>query len=312
MSRTGNAHRSVDGYAISPLAASRQEQDALVATIHPSAVVSPLAKLGRDVVIGAFCNVEAGALIGEGCRLDARVTIKEGVTLGANNEVGEGAVIGARAQHLHNGPAGGNLVVGDNNKIREYVTMHRAFKPGDATRIGSGNMFMVGVHVAHDCVIGNHIVAVNNALFGGHVQIADRAFIGGAVGVHQFCRIGSFAMVGACTKIVKDVPPYVTVDGTPAAVVGLNKVGLRRGGMDAGSLQQLKDAYRVIYRRGRLWKDVLDQLRTQFNSGPAAAYLEFFQTGKRGFTPERRTPKAAMLRLVTEGDDSQDRQSEAA
>lgn len=285
-----------------------------MATIHPSAVVSPLANLGRDVTIGPFCTVETGATLGDGCRLEARVTIKEGATLGCNNEIGEGSVIGARSQHLHNGPVGGRLIVGDNNKIREYVTMHRAFKPEDCTLVGNNNMFMVGVHVAHDCVIGNNVVAVNNALFGGHVQIGDRAFIGGAVGVHQHCRVGSYAMVGAHTKIVKDVPPYVTVDGQPAHVIGLNKVGLRRAGFDAATMQQLQQAYRVIYRRGLRWKEVLEALAADFTSGPATQFLEYFRAGNRGFTPERRTPKAATLKFVPgeSSEESEDRQSEAA
>ncbi len=285
----------------------------MATTIHPSAVVSPLAKLGHDVSVGPFCTIEAGAVIGDGCRLDSRVTIKPATTLGCHNEVGEGSVLGARAQHLQNGAEGGQLILGDYNKIREYVTMHRAFKPADATRIGSHNMFMVGVHVAHDCTIGNHVVAVNNALFGGHVQVEDRAFIGGAVGVHQFCRIGSLAMLGAVSKITKDVPPYVMIDGLPAHVIGLNKVGLRRAGIDPAAMQELKAAYSLIYRRGLRWKEVLEQLRSQFTSGPAAAFLEFFQAGKRGFTPERRTPKSTMLRLVDDSSrDSDDRHSEAA
>lgn len=285
-----------------------------MATIHPSAVVSSLAHLGSDVTIGPFCTIEAGVVLGDGCRLEARATIKEGVTLGCHNEIGEGAVLGGRAQHVHNGPAGGRLIIGDHNKIREYVTMHRAFKPEDCTRIGSHNMFMVGAHVAHDCQVGNHAVIVNNALLGGQVQVGDRAFVGGAVGVHQFCRIGAYAMVGAHTKIVKDVPPYVTVDGAPAHVVGLNKVGLRRGGMEPAAIQQLKDAYRLIYRRGLRWKEVLETLAREFSSGPAADYLSFFEAGKRGFTPERRTPKAAMLRLVSgdSQDDAEQRQTEAA
>jgi UDP-N-acetylglucosamine acyltransferase len=284
-----------------------------VVTIHPSAVVNPLAELGRGVTIGPFCTIEAGAVLGDGCQLEARVTVKEGTTLGCHNQIGEGTVLGARAQHVHNGPAGGRLTIGDHNKIREYVTMHRAFKPEDCTRIGSHNMFMVGVHVAHDCVIGSHIVAVNNTLFGGQVHIEDRAFIGGAVGIHQFCRVGAYAMVGAHTKIVKDVPPYVTVDGVPAAIVGLNKVGLRRGGLEPAAIAQLKEAYRLIYRRGLRWKEVLEALSTEFTDGPATAYLPFFQAGKRGFTPERRTPKAAMLRLAPDtAEDAEDRRTEAA
>jgi UDP-N-acetylglucosamine acyltransferase len=285
-----------------------------VATIHPSAVVSPLARLASDVTIGPFCTIEHDVEIGQGCQLESRVTIKQGTTLGAHNEIGEGAVIGARAQHLHNGPAGGRLEIGDHNKIREYVTIHRAFKPEDCTRVGSHNMFMVGVHIAHDCQLGSHIVAVNNALFGGHVRVEDRAFIGGAVGVHQFCRVGSLAMIGAHTKIVKDVPPYVTVDGAPACVVGLNKVGLRRAGMPAEEIAQLKEAYRLIYRRGLRWKEVLAALAQDFSSGRAADYARFFADGNRGFTPERRTPTAATLRLVTDAaaSSADDRQIEAA
>jgi len=283
-----------------------------VATIHPSAVVSPLAELGRDVSVGPFCTIEPGAVIGDGCRLEARVTVKEGTSLGICNEIGEGAVIGGRAQHLHNGAVGGKLILGDHNKIREYCTMHRAFKPEDCTRIGSHNMFMVGSHVAHDCQVGSYIVAVNNVLLGGHVHVGDRAFIGGAAAVHQFCRIGTFAMVGGLTKIIKDVPPYMTVDGTPAHVVGLNKVGLRRGGMEPGAIQQLKDAYRLIYRRGLRWTEVLEALNADFATEPAATLLRFFQTSKRGFTPERRTPKAAVLRLIGAAEDLDPRQSEAA
>lgn len=284
-----------------------------VATIHPSAVISPLADIAADVSIGPFCTVEAGAVIGAGCRLEARVTIKEGTTLGKHNEIGEGCVIGARAQHVHNGPAGGSLVLGDHNKLREYVTMHRAFKPEDCTRVGNHNMFMVGAHVAHDCQIGSHVIAVNNVLFGGQVQVGDHAFIGGAVGVHQFCRIGAFAMVGAHSKIVKDVPPYLMVDGTPALVIGLNKVGLRRNGFDNEAMQQLKDAYRLIYRRGLRWKEVLETLARDFPSGPAAQFSEYFKSGKRGFTGERRTPKAAMLKLVSgDANDEDQRQTEAA
>jgi UDP-N-acetylglucosamine acyltransferase len=292
--------------------AVKDDRKHLVATIHPSAVVSPLAELGRDVVVGPFCTIEAGAIVGDGCRLEARVTVKEGTTLGIHNEIGEGAVIGGRAQHVHNGPIGGKLIIGDHNKIREYCTLHRAFKPEDCTRIGSHNMFMVGAHVAHDCQLGNHIVTVNNVLYGGHVHVGDRAFVGGGSAVHQFCRIGTFAMIGGHTKLVKDVPPFMTVDGTPAHVVGLNKVGLRRAGVEAAAIQQLKESYRLIYRRGLRWTEVLAALKSDFSAEPAAALLQFFQASKRGFTPERRTPKAAMLRLVNAAEDTDQRQTEAA
>jgi UDP-N-acetylglucosamine acyltransferase len=252
--------------------------------------------LGHGVEIGPFCEVEAGAVLGDGCRLAARCSVKTGTTLGENNVVGEGALLGTRAQHLHNGPIGGKLVIGSHNQIREYSTMHCAFKPEDTTFVGSHNLFMVGAHVAHDCRVGDNIIIVNNALLGGHVVVEDRAFISGGVAVHQFCRIGTGAMVGGHTKIVQDVPPYVTVDGSPPAVVGLNKVGLRRSGYSAEDLQQLKNAYRLIYRRGLRWIEVLEALAVEFSNGPAARYREFFLQGKRGFTPERRVPRSATLK----------------
>ena len=274
-----------------------------MANIHPSAVVSPLAELGPGVEIGPFCVVEAGTVIGEGCRLEARACVKEGTLLGKFNVVGEASVIGGRAQHVHNGPIGGKLIIGDHNNIREFSTMHRAFKPEDSTLVGSHNMFMVGAHVAHDCVVGDYVIVVNNALLGGHVTVGDRAFISGGVAIHQFCRVGTCAMVGGHTKIVKDVPPYTTVDGSPAALIGLNKVGIRRAGYSAEDLLQLKHAYRLIYRRGLRWTEVLEALTTEFTTGPAAAFREFFLECKRGFTPERRVSRGATLKLVN-GDDS--------
>jgi UDP-N-acetylglucosamine acyltransferase len=262
-------------------------------------VVSAQAELGQEIEIGPFCEVAAGAVLGDGCRLMARASIKEDVTLGVNNVVGEAAVIGGRAQHVHNGPVGGRLVIGHHNQIREFCTMHRAFKPGDVTLVGDHNLFMVGAHVAHDCRVGSNIIVVNNALLGGHVVVEDRAFISGAVAIHQFCRVGLNAMVGGHTKIVQDVPPYVTVDGFPPAVVGVNKVGLRRAGYTAEDLQQLKNAYRLIYRRGLRWTEVLEALAAEFPTGPAARFREFFLTGTRGFTPERRVPRGATLKFVS-------------
>jgi UDP-N-acetylglucosamine acyltransferase len=218
-----------------------------VATIHPTAIVSSLAELGQDVEIGPYCVIEPDVRIGNGCRLEARVSIKSRTTLGEGNEIGEGAVLGGRAQHLQNGKVGGALVVGNHNRIREFVTMHTGFKPDDCTIVGNNNMFMVASHVAHDCVVGDYVVVVNNALLGGHVKVGNRAFISGAVAVHQLCRVGAYAIVGAVTKIVKDVPPYCMVDGSPAVLVGLNKVGLRRANFSVEDMQQLKDAYRLIY-----------------------------------------------------------------
>ena len=160
------------------------------------------------------------------------------------------------------------------------------------TAIGDNCLLMVGSHVAHDCHLGNNVILTNNAMLAGHVIVGDRAYISGAAGVHQFCRVGSFAMVGGQAHMVQDVPPYVTVHGLSSLVVGLNKIGLRRAGYDQAAIQQLMAAYRVIYRSGLRWADVLEQLRTQFPIGPAALFYEFLSTTARGIVSERRAPPA--------------------
>lgn len=267
--------------------------------IHPTAVIEAGASIGRNVTIGPFCSIESGAVIGDDCKLAARVVVKSRTTLGANNEISEGAVLGGRAQHAVDTNPGGTLIIGDGNRIRENVTLHRGYANDACTEIGSNNLIMVGSHVGHDCRIGNNCILVNNSMLGGHVRVEDRAYISGGVAIHQFCRIGRFAMVGGLAKITQDVPPYVTVvQGHGTEVVGLNRVGLRRNGFTSEELTQLKEAYRVIYRQGLRWSEVLQILKTEFNTGPAAAFHEFFKSGKRGFVQERRISRKATLRIV--------------
>jgi len=269
-----------------------------VVQIHPTASVDPRAELGLDVTIGPFCIVEAGAILGDGCRLEARVVIKSRTTLGCQNEIGEGAVLGGKAQHLQERTPGGTLTVGSHNRIRENVTIHRGWNNDAATIVGDHNMLMVGSHVGHDCRVGDRCVLVNHVLLGGHVQVEDRAYLGGGSAVHQFCRIGRLAMIGGLARVTQDVPPYVMVEGDFTQVVGLNKVGLRRNGYTPEQILQLKEAYRVIYREGRRWDDVLAVLKFRFGTGPAAAFCDFLQTGKRGFVQERRISRKATLKLL--------------
>ncbi len=251
-----------------------------------------MAQIGPDVQIGPFCIVESGAVIGPGCVLDGRVTIKEGTTLGPNNRVLEGAILGGLPQHVHVPDNPGRVVIGTGNFIRENVTIHRALVPDHTTAIGDNCLLMVGCHVAHDCHVGNNVIVTNNAMLAGHVVVGDRAYISGAAGVHQFCRVGSYAMVGGQAHMVQDVPPYVTVDGLSSLVVGLNKVGLRRAGFNQATIQELMAAYRVIYRSGLRWTDVLEQLRTRFPVGPASLFYEFLSTTARGIVSERRALQA--------------------
>ncbi|OHB78821.1 MAG: acyl-[acyl-carrier-protein]--UDP-N-acetylglucosamine O-acyltransferase [Planctomycetes bacterium RBG_16_64_10] len=265
--------------------------------IHPYAIVSPQAELGRDVVIGPFCVIEPDAVLGDGCQLASHVMIKRGSILGSGNQVFEGAVIGGLPQHSHMPERPGTLTIGNDNVIREYCTLHRSLYQGSATELGNRNLLMVSAHVAHDCRVGDGVILTNGALLGGHVEVHDRAYVSGAAAVHQFCRIGRHAMVGGHARVLKDVPPFVTVDGGTGMVVGLNSIGLQRAGFGPADMEQLKAAYRLIYRQGLIWHEVLDALAREFPDGPAAEFLRFFSAGTRGFTPERRSPPGATIKL---------------
>lgn len=273
-----------------------------MSNIHPLSVVSPQAELADDVQIGPFCVIEAGARIGAGTRIDCHVIVRENTQIGRDNRIHDRAILGGQPQHLRaEGPFGG-LIIGDGNLIRENVTMHRGLTEEKSTVIGDGNMFMVNAHIAHDCVVGNQCIMANNVMLSGHVEVDDRAFLSGAAAVHQFCRIGRFAMVGGQAHIVQDVPPYVTIDGLSSKVVGLNTIGLKRGGFARPDIEQLKEAYQVIYRSGLTWKEVIAELRQKFTEGPAAIYADFLSTGSRGYVQERRTPRGATVKFRVHAD----------
>lgn len=270
-----------------------------MAKIHPLAVIDPGAELGRDVEVGPFCVVEQGAAIGDRCRLASHVVVRSGVILGSDNQISEGAVIGGKPQHAKAGPKVGSVRIGNENIIREHATIHAALHHGEETMIGDHNLMMVNTHVGHDCRIGSHVTLVNNAMLGGHVTIQDRATVSGAVGVHQFCRVGKLAMLGAIGRITQDVPPYVLVDSFASRIVGLNVIGLRRNGFSSDAIAELKAAYRLIYRSGLPWTEMLDALASQFPDGPAAEFRTFFAEGQRGFLRER----ASTLSVVSEHED---------
>jgi UDP-N-acetylglucosamine acyltransferase len=256
-----------------------------------------LAQIGPDVKIGPFCVVEDDVQIGAESILESRAVIKSGTTLGPRNRVFEGAILGGLPQHIHIPERPGRVLIGSDNVIRENVTVHRALDEQHVTTIGDHCLLMVNSHIAHDCRIGNNVILTNNVMVAGHVNVGDRVFMSGASGIHQFCNIGTLAMVGGQAHLVQDVPPYVTVDGLSSLVVGLNIVGLRRAGFDQSKIQQLKAAYRLIYRSGLMWKEILEKLRTEFAYGPAALFFEFLSATKRGIVSERRVPPNATLKL---------------
>lgn len=268
--------------------------------IHPSAVVDPAAIIGDEVQIGPLSVIEGDVVIGDGCQILSRVVVKNGTTLGAKNTVCDGAVLGGLPQHVNVPERPGRLVVGAGNMIRENVTFHRAMEEDGETIIGDNNLFMVNAHVAHDCRVGNQTIFANNSMLAGHVTVGDRAYLSGAAAAHQFCRIGTLAMVGGQAHVNKDVPPFVTLDGLSSHVVGLNSIGLRRAGFTADEITQLKKAYRVVYRSGLCWNEILQTLQVQFPEGIAAQFHLFLSMTTRGIMSERRLPPGAVVRLRNE------------
>ncbi len=266
-------------------------------SIHPLAVVSPGARLGVGVTVGPFATIESDVEIGDHCTVASGAIIKSGVTAGSHNEFCEHSVIGGGPQHVARPTEIGHVVIGDHNVFREHVTVHRAMKPSAATTVGNHNYVMASTHLGHDVTVGNHCIFANAALLGGHATVEDRAFVSGAVAVHQFCRIGRLAMVGGHARVVQDVPPYMLLDGQTGCVVGLNSVGLRRSGHTIDDINDLKAAYRVIYRRGLAWREVLEVLGREFTSAAIQHLREFLSTGNRGFAQERRAPPATAATL---------------
>jgi UDP-N-acetylglucosamine acyltransferase len=250
--------------------------------IHPSALVDPSSDLGEDVTVGPHAIIEEHVVIGSDCSIAAHAVVKRHTRMGRRNRVHEHAVIGGDPQDYKFKPCASRLEIGDDNIIREGVTIHRGSNEETTTRIGDGNFLMANCHVAHDCQLGNQIVIANGALLGGVVAVQDRAFISGAVTIHQFCRVGRLAMVAGSAKIVQDCLPFVITDGVPGRARGLNTVGLRRAGMDAAEMQELKRAFRVLCRAGMILKEALAELATY--SAPSVGELKrFIETSTRGF-----------------------------
>ena len=256
--------------------------------------VSSDAQIGDNVEIGPFCLIESGVTIGHGCKLDSHVVIKSGTIIGDNNQFYAGAVIGGPPQHVSAPPPFGHVRIGDNNVFRENVTVHCSLKESSTTLIGDNNYLMVGAHVAHDCVIGNSNVLINNVMLGGHVVVNNRAMLGGGAAVHQNCRVGSLAMLGGQAHVVQDVPPFVTVDGLSSRIVGLNLIGLRRNGRTSEDLKMLKSAYFTLYRSGMTWKEILQFFQDNYSTGPVAELTQFLLTTKRGIVSERAASRSQL------------------
>ena len=256
--------------------------------IHPTAVVDPRAKLDEDVEIGPYSVIGPAVTLGPGCGVDNHVTLTGNTTIGANTHVHSCSVIGNIPQDLKYRGEETELIIGDNNTIREFVTINAGTAGGGGrTVLGDNNLLMAYVHVAHDCVLGNHIVLANVATLGGHIQLDDGARISGLAAVHHFVSIGRLAFVGGCAKVVRDVPPFAMVDGNPARIRGLNLEGLKRSGLDRQDIQALKEAYRLLYRSDYNRTQAIEEIRAQgLDEHPSSHELVRFlvasEQGRRG------------------------------
>jgi UDP-N-acetylglucosamine acyltransferase len=241
------------------------------------------ARLEDGVTIGPYAVVEGGVVIGRGTEVRAHAVVKRFTTLGQGNVVHEGAVLGGEPQDVAFAGGETHLCVGDGNRIREGVTVHRSSKPGGTTSVGSGCFLMAYVHVAHDCVVEDGAILANNVALAGHVHVGAGAFLSGGVVVHQFCRIGRLAMVGGNAKVIQDCLPFVVTDGVPARARAVNAIGLRRAGIGAAGTRALREAYRTLLRTGLPLASALEQLGS--SEDPRVRELaEFARSSRRGFS----------------------------
>jgi len=252
-------------------------------SIHPSAIIDPTATISDGVEVGPFCHIGPDVQIGSGSRLIGHVTIAGPTAIGEGNTFFPYCSIGQRSQDLKYEGEPTYLQIGDHNSFREFCTVNRGTAPGAKTLVGSRGNFLAYSHIAHDCTVGNDVIFSNNGTLAGHVIVGDFAIIGGLSGVHQFCRIGCHAIVGGCTKIVQDVPPYMIADGNPAEVRGINQVGLERRGFQPEDTRSLREAYRLLYRSNLNVKQASEKIRTELPSGLALDTLvAFIESSSRG------------------------------
>ena len=252
--------------------------------IHQTAIVAPEAQLGADCYIGPFCTVGAEVSLGEGVRLDSHVAVDGRTSIGRGTHVFPFVSIGLAPQDLKYGGEETATEIGEENQIREFVTIHRGTAGGGGvTRLGNRNLLMAQAHVAHDCRVGNDVIMANAATLAGHVEIADRANVGAYSGVHQFCRVGREAFIGGYSVVVKDAPPFAIIQGNHAKCYGLNRVGMRRRGYKKEVIENLNHAYRLLLSSKLNTTQALERIREEISGCEEVDLLvEFIETSKRG------------------------------
>ena len=254
--------------------------------IHPSAIIDPSAKVADNVEIGPWTLVGANVEIGEGSVISSHVVIKGPTVIGKNNRIYQFSSIGEDTPDLKFKGEETRLVMGDNNVIREGVTIHRGtVQDRSETTIGSNNLIMAYAHIGHDSIVGDNCILVNNASLAGHVHVGDWAILGGYTLVHQFCKIGAHSFCGFATGLSKDVPAYVTVNGTPAEAKTINAEGLKRRGFSRDTIAAIRRAYKVVYRQGLTLVEALEKLKEMAEEFPEITLMiESLEASERGIT----------------------------
>jgi UDP-N-acetylglucosamine acyltransferase len=251
--------------------------------IHPTAVVHKEASIASDVAIGPYSVIGPDVTIGQGCVIGPHVVIDGFTTIGENNRFFTGAVIGSQPQDLKYRGEKTRLIIGDNNTIREYVTINTSTSEVHETRIGNNNLLMAYAHVAHECTVHDGAVLANNATLAGHVTLDDKAILGGLAAVHQFVRVGTMAIIGGCSKVIHDVLPYSMVDGNPTTCHGVNFVGLKRNGMPEEVRLKLRRAFKIICRSNLNTSQAIEKIRAEFDSCTEIDHLiAFIEKSSRG------------------------------
>ncbi len=260
---------------------------AATARVHPDACVGPGARIGE------FCVIESDVAIGAGCVLEPYVFVKRWTTMGERNQVSAGTALGTDPFDKHFTGERSYLRIGNDNTIREHFTISRGTAPESETVIGDGNFIMSAGHIAHNCRIGNNNVIASCALLAGYVEVEDQTFISGNVAIHQFCKVGSLAMIAGNTGVSLDVPPFITCAGFRGRATGLNIIGMQRAGFSTGQITALKKVYRILYRSGRLLADALEEIEREVSTPEALAVSAFIRRSERGVCREgKRAPNA--------------------
>lgn len=253
------------------------------AQIHPTAIVDAKAQIGTGTVIGPYCVIAAEVTLGPECWLQHHVTLNGPTRAGARNRFYAYCSIGQQTQDLKYQGEPTYLEIGDENTFREFVTINRSTSSEGKTRVGNCGNFLAYSHIGHDCTVGDTVIFSNNGTLAGHVEVGDNAVMGGLTAVHQFCRIGRFAITGGCSKIVQDVPPFMIADGNPAKVRGINLIGLERKGFPAENLKPIKEAFRLIYRSKLNTRQAVEAMRQDLpQNEEIKEIIEFIEKSERG------------------------------